>query len=102
MCSFVQALVAFVAWFTVVLAPLGRLSFEDRNLPPVKRRGVALLPVFPIFPGVALVPLMVFGPEHWLPLVLAVVHLLLFLFAASDLVYWSVRLRRAKRGSERI
>jgi len=53
--SFALPVVIFVSWFALVCAPLGQLAIEDarNNVPKDKRRGVSILPGFPVFPLIA-------------------------------------------------
>lgn len=45
----------FACWFALICAPSGQLAIEDARdkVPKEKRRGVSILPGFPVFPLMA-------------------------------------------------
>ena len=50
--SILLPVVVFVSWLAISLAPAGKLAIEDARVgvPEDKRRGVSILPGFPLFP----------------------------------------------------
>ena len=80
----------FVAWFAILLAPLGELTIEDikAGVPEDQRRGVSILPGFPVCPlffwGLSYVIDAFFPP--WGSLSILVGHIILFIIAAYVII----------------
>jgi|688.fasta_scaffold269337_2 hypothetical protein len=93
-----QALLLFVilgAWLLLTIAPAGRRAVEDelRGVAPESRRGVSVLPVFPLFP--LLVWAVGWGLSAWLSEHVA--SLLLYLHIGMAFVCGLVILRDIRR-----
>ena len=80
----------FIAWFAIVLAPLGQLAIEDikAGVPEDRRRGVS------IFPGIPVCPLFFWGLSYaidvffppWGTLSILVGHIIVFIIAAYVII----------------
>ena len=93
-----QALLLFVilgAWLLFTIVPAGRLAVEDelRGVAPESRRGVSILPVFPLF------PLVIWGVGWGLSAWLSehVASVLLYLHIGMAFLCGSVILRDLRR-----
>ncbi len=83
----------FVAWFVIVVAPAARFAYEDRALPTERRRGVSILPGWPVMPILFSAPVIIAGVDHWTATLIVVAHGGLLALAAVNIVFWTVRLR---------
>jgi hypothetical protein len=92
-----QVVLALVSWLFVVVAPLARLVLEDRNVPERKRRGVSILPGWPLMPILFLAPMPFLGARHLVLRIIAIVHVVLLVWALGYIVYWVNRARREKK-----
>jgi hypothetical protein len=95
MSLWMHAILGLVTWFVVAVAPAAKLAFEDRGLPKERRRGVALFPIWPLVPLVFLALAAIFGSNHLLSKVIAVINLLLLSISLGYIAWWTIRLRRA-------
>jgi hypothetical protein len=86
---------AFIAWFFVVITPLGPLGYQDRALPAEKRRGVSIFPGWPLLPLLFLAPMPLLGGQHLVTRIISWLHAVLLVGALAYLAYWIVRGRRA-------
>jgi hypothetical protein len=82
---------ALVAWFgALVLVPASKLSFEVRQSGG-PRRGVSVLPLWPILPIAFFVPVTVMGPRDGVALGIGAFHLALLAWSAAYSAYYSMR-----------
>jgi hypothetical protein len=93
--------VIFASWLALVLAPAARYAIEDEQnlVPQDKRRGVSILPGFPVFPliawGAALALDHFVSP--WGVRVFLGIHGVLLAVALSAMARDMFRLRRIRR-----
>jgi hypothetical protein len=92
-----QVVLALVSWFFVVVAPLARLAFEDRNVPERKGRGVSILPGWPLMPILFLAPMPFLGARHLVLRIIAVFHVVLLVWALGYIAYWANRTRKERK-----
>jgi hypothetical protein len=90
-----QISLILVAWLFAALAPTGPVGFANRRRPPPQRRGVSILPGWPLLPLLFLAPMPFLGADHLVMRILAWLHAALLLWALVYLAYWLVRIRRA-------
>ena len=95
MTTWQQVVLALVSWFVAALVPVAKVEYEDRALPAERRRGVSIIPGWPLMPLLLSAPVLVFGAAHVVARAIAVLHVLLLVAAAVYVGYWKVRLRRA-------
>ena len=87
-------ILAFASWFVFVVAPAARLAYEDRDLPKERRRGVSILPAWPLLPLIILVPIYFLGFRHPLALIVAAGHVVLLAASLGYIALWTARLHR--------
>ena len=94
MTGWFQVALALVSWFLVAIAPAAERAYKDRAVLRSQRRGVSIVPVWPLMALLLLAPILVLGAKHVVATMIAVLHLLLLVTAAGYSAYWIVRLRR--------
>lgn len=83
-----HVVLALVAWFAATLAPAARLACEDRALPERQRRGVSILPGWPLVPVVLSIPAFALGADHLLPSAISALHVGLLVYSVSYSAFW--------------
>jgi hypothetical protein len=90
----IQIGLALLSWMLGGLTALARLRYEDRKLARDRRRGVALMPIWPLLPMLILAPAIFVGFNHIVMKVIVGFHAVLLVWATVHISYWEVRRMR--------
>ena len=86
-----QSSLIFLSWFAISLAPSGRKSYEDRNLPAAQRRGTSLLAG--LFVSLLPIAIVFISGRTVLSAGITFFHVLVGVLACVTLLYWAIRIK---------
>lgn len=89
-----QLVLALGSWLLAALMVVARLRYEDRGVAEQRRRGISILPVWPLVPLLCLTPAVFLGWQHTIMKVMAGLHAALLMWSAGSIAYWTARTRQ--------